>query len=723
MDKENENTKITATDLSFLEGELKKTNTPVDMEELVKKTAFHKTSSQLSHKVKVYDPYCVYEVEDLIYKEYDEPLIVSSKGTELFKGTVVLKVINKIPYKSFNCEMLEVDYTGGGPFRKHIDYIKKTKTQVLLPSNIDGQAKTPQILKRKDDPRLDELPMTEKDLKKLQKNLAAALTKSDKFFSWNNLWHLTEKQVPIPNQKIKELEKYFRETKESASAAELVKQLFQLEESHDLFDLYCLSLNYVLDNTYKKNILFVSPEEKGKWLPREILDSFFKNLPLSARHAKLPPFEDDRGIKLSQSQKFPLKVYLTWREILSGGIQIPKNLTRELSQAREYKFRDTETEKEYIVYFYPSSGIFLGLKEFYEENSVPQGASLTLERTGDNQINFWIKKSKRKLTVLKITYDPKEDMLLTEGEEAVTHCPPHKIIHLETEALGKLLSLFKQRNKKDLRELLILVFKNFGLEGEVLSLHYLRAFHLVDVLKHTTLEDVEKTLLMSPEFDQSEKNAGIFLYAEKIKDQEEILGKEAETTAPDIDEAAEAEEYSQEDTLEIGTVGEIEAFVELQEVEPEVPVQAQAAEAEGVAVSEPFPEILPPEPKKEKAEKAKREKAPKKKKEWLKLEAERLPRRRKGEKKFIEERIEQEESEMEALFAIKADTKVKAKRAPEAPKQEVPPKEKKEELEQIPAAVPMGGIFGDMLKTALEKKKSDKTDETKTPTKKADKKK
>ena len=40
--------------------------------------------------------------------------------------------------------MLEVDYTGGGTFRKYIDYMKKTKTQVLLPSNCGGANAAPQ---------------------------------------------------------------------------------------------------------------------------------------------------------------------------------------------------------------------------------------------------------------------------------------------------------------------------------------------------------------------------------------------------------------------------------------------------------------------------------------------------------------------------------------------------------------------------------------------------
>ena len=169
MEKEIETTEISAEDLAFLEKDLSKTDKPLPLEELTRKIAFKKSAHHLSHEVKKYDPDCQYEIGDLVYKEYNEPLIVSSKGTEQFQGSVVLKVINKIPYASFNCEMLEVDYAGGGTFRKHIDYMKKTKTQVLIPSNQEGKANTPEVLKRDDDPRLSELPMTDKDLKLLSK--------------------------------------------------------------------------------------------------------------------------------------------------------------------------------------------------------------------------------------------------------------------------------------------------------------------------------------------------------------------------------------------------------------------------------------------------------------------------------------------------------------------------------------------------------------------------
>ncbi|MBN1222485.1 MAG: hypothetical protein JXB23_04515 [Candidatus Aminicenantes bacterium] len=720
MQKDNENLNITADDLSFLEKELSKSIKPYLLQELSRKIAFKKSASRLSLEVKKYDPNRQYEVGDLIYKEYDEPLIVSSKGAEQFSGSVVLKVINKIPYESFNCEMLEVDYPGGGIFRKHIDYMKKTKTQVLLPSNLGGKEEAPEIINKSDDPRQSELPVTEKDLKKLEKNLAAALTKNDKFFSWNHYWHLVSKRVELDNKKIKSLEKYFSETKQSAATTELIESLFGKKPSDESFDLYCLSLNYVLEKKYKKNILFVSPENWGRWLPKTLLDSIFKDLPLSTRRAKLPPLEEEVEFKPSPFKGFPLKVYLTWREVLSGGIKIPKKVNKELAQAREYRFTHAETDKEYTVYYYPSSGVFLGLQEFYEKNNVPQGASLTLEKKGENHFTFWLKKSKKKLSLHKISYNTKEDKFEAGEEELFTYCLPHKIIHLETETLQKLFSLYDQRDKRDLRELLILVFKNFGMEGEALALHYLRALHMVDVLKHTTQEDVEKVLLSAPEFSRAEKNIGIFFYHEPAAE-EEALPEETAHAAPEEAAVSDAEEELKEDLPEIGTVGEVVSDVMLQTVEePVAPIitEKQTRKEPPPPTPAPPPETLEVDViGEETPPKAKKEKAPKKKRQKLQIETDRAPRKRKGERKIIEERIELEESELEALFAIKEDKKGKKPLEPEE-KVERPAPKKAEEFKQAQPEQAISGIFGDMLKSALKKKKPDEEQEEKPKKKK-----
>jgi hypothetical protein len=703
MNKENDHTKITESDLEFLKKELSQTSHAFTLLELSEKLAFKKTSSQLQQEVLIYDPFCKYEEGALIYKEYDEPLTVSSKGVEHFKGSVVLKVMNKIAYENFNCEMLEVGYTGGGTFRKHIDYMKKTNTHVLLPSNCDNKGLRPQILKEEEDPRLDQVPMMDKDLKSLERNLGRTLSKSEVFFNWNVFWQLKEKQTKIPKDKIEEIKKHFRETKQSAATTELCAQFLKQDPEGDLFDLYCLSLNHIFEQKYKKDFVFVSPINWGKWHLKDIVDGFLKNLPLSAPTAKVPSFKKEEKTETAKAQKLPLKLYLTWREILSGGIKIPKSLRKPLAEYREYVFTDTEGGKDYTVYFYPASGIFLGLKEFYENNNVPQGASLTLEKTGPRHISFWFKKSKKKLSVPQVDYDPKKDNFLRKDEEVFTFSLPNKILHLERDTLVKLFSLYEHRDKLDLKELLILIFNHFGLEGENLFLHSLRAFHLVDVLKQTSQEDVEKTLLSAPEFHRSEKKKGIFFYKEKIKAKPDIMLEEATATPDEVRASKEGADVPAEIQLAIGT---IEEEVIIPEVEEDIIVVEEIVE-------EAAEEIIPSEPpeafEKEVKAKPKKELPPKKKREKAGIEGEVVPRRKKGEKKFIEERIELEESELEALFAVKE------KREREAEKVGAPGKKEEEEFKPPISEEPKFGIFAEMLKSALDqqKKKSEKGEKSK----------
>jgi hypothetical protein len=709
MKKENESTKIADSDLEFLERELAQTNEVLTLRELTEKIAFKKTSGQLQQEVKIYDPFCKYEVGDLIYKEYDEPLLVSSKGVDHFKGSVVLKVLNKIVYQNFQSDMLEVEYSGGGPFRKHIDYMKKTKTQVLIPSNCEGKELTARVLKREEDPRLDQVPMTDKDLKKLERNLSRALSKSEVFFHWNDFWQLKQKQVEIPENKINDIKKHFQETKKSAPTTELCSKFFGQTAESDLFDLCCLSLNYSFEKIYKKDFIFVSPTGWGKWHFKETLDSFLKGLPLSASYAKLPPLEKEVKTETSKPPKFPLKIYLTWREILSGGVKIPKSLRKPLSEFREYTFIGTEEEKSYTVYFYPSQGIFLGLKEFYEKNNVPQGASLTLEKKEPGVFNFWLKKSKKKLSVPEVSYDLKKDKFYDTGEEGFTYSLPNKIIHLERDTLEKLFSLYEQRDKQDLKELLILIFNHFGLEGENLFLHYLRAFHLVDMLKQTTQEDIEKVLLGSSEFKKSEKKKGIFFYVEKAKAVPETELEGVAVLQEEAKPPEKREEVAGEAQLAIGT---IEEEVPVPEVEEEVIVVEEVPEQRPE-------EIKPPEPpelfEREVKTKPKKEAPPKKKKKKEREIAEKevTPRRRKGDKKFIEERIELEESELEALFAVKSKTELHRESAL------TKDKEKEEEFKVPQAETAKFGIFAEKLKSALgQQKKEDQKKETKKKKKK-----
>lgn len=345
---------------------------------------------------------------------------------------------------------------------------------------------------------------------------------------------------------------------------------------------------------HRKDFSYVSSQGWGEWFLKDILDSYLTDLPLTAPKVKIPELKGEKELTLPQIQKFPLRVYLTWREICSGGILIPKSLNKELSQSRKYICIDSENGDQYTVYYYPNKNFFLGLKDFYEKHSVPQGASLTLERESPIRFNLSLKKSRKGISAPRVSYNSKNNIFTKKDEEMFTNCLPHKIIHLERETLERLVKLYKKTQKMDLCELLILIFKEFGLEGENSSLHLLRAYHLADMLRRTTQEDVEKVLYLSEEFVPSEKAKGLFLYIEKpeIEEGEEPEAKREVSPAP----GEEVRVAGKEDELfEIGTVGEITYDqIEEQEIKVVEPAPAEPAPAKPKKI-EPAPEK--PKPK------------------------------------------------------------------------------------------------------------------------------
>jgi len=315
--------------------------------------------------------------------------------------------------------------------------------------------------------------------------------------------------------------------------------------------------------------------------------------------------------------------------------------------------------------------------------------------------------------VPSLTYDSERDEISDTGEKVFTFSLPNKIIFLEEETLATLLTLYSQRKNANLKDLLILIFKNFGLEAEALTIHYQRAFHLIDFLKRTTLEDVENVLLNSGEFTQSEKSKGLFLYHIEEEPLEDI-GVESLIEKPvDAKIAAMVEEIEGDFLPEIGTVGEVavpEGAKIIEVIEPKKPAPAKVKPPPAPEKPARPPrrkkeiEIISPE-EKASVEPPKKEKTPKKKKDRIKEEQERSPRRRRGEKRFIEERIELEESEHEALLARKAEeAELEILELPEKPKKdEGKEKIKKEELEEYVSEAPSSSLFADKLKSALGK--------------------
>jgi len=669
-------TTVSDQDLALVERELARTPQPQSTHDLAGKLAFEKTATERTQDVKKYDPYARYDVGDLIEKEYNEPLTVGSKSVEHFEGRVILKVVARSYSKHFNCDMLELDYPGGGVFRKYVDYMKKTHTQVLLPANCDGRAAAIEIMAKGDDPRLTELPMTERDLRALERNLRTRLAKDPAVFSWNDFWQLAAKRIEIPAEKIQEIEADFVATSRSSTTEDLVRKFFGLEASSDLFDLTCLSLAAHLEKKHKKEFIPLADSGWGKWHLKSILNALPEGLALSAPMADVPELDELEKPEMSIVQDFPIKIYLTWREIASGGVKVPRSLAKELSHAREYAFTDSEEGKVYTLYYYPGQNFFLGLQDFYTQYNIPQGASLTLERTGPASFKFWVKKSKKKMSVIRLAYDAERDEFLDNGEETYTFAEPNKIIYIERETLAHLLPLTATREGFDLRDFVVTIFSDPILSTTVHSLHFLRAYHLIDLVRQTTQEDVEYVLLNSPEFTKSDKKKGVFTYHEPFIAEEEAV---LEGAYPEGAEAPEPEAYTPEEAALEAVAQEILA------AEPETGLEEPRIP--------PGEQVPPPEPGA-----AKKGKEFKRKKPKTEGGGEKGPRPKKSERRVIEEKLAEEESERDALAAVK-------EKEEETPEQRVA-REKKEEFK--PAAKkkeePKFGLFGDLLKTALKKK-------------------
>ncbi|MCX6559791.1 MAG: hypothetical protein NTZ26_04685 [Candidatus Aminicenantes bacterium] len=752
MDKDNSLVLVTPDDIAFLEGELSQTRRPFSLHELTGTLAFRKTAGQRSEVVKIYDPGAAYAVGDSVYKEYDEPLTVGSRVQEHFQGSVVLKVVGKTVDKALDCDMLEVDYTGGGPFRKYVDYMAKTKTLVLLPSNCGLAGEAPKIMVASSDPRLTELPMTERDVRTLERNLRAAMAKSAAFFAWGDRWQLKANPPAVPDETIKSIAARISGQGRSSATTDLIREFFGLEPSSDLFEIHCLWLNHLLETKHKKEFVSVSPVEWGKWHLKASLAAMPEGLPLSASEAKLPEFDPAEKVEVAPFHEFPLKVYLGWREILSGGVKIPRWYNKELSHSREYTFTNAEEKAVVTAYFFPQLGYFLGLKEYFAAANIPQGTSMTLEKSGPAGFQFWIKKAKKKIQVAKVAYDTAADTFADAGE-APTMALPNKIIYIERDHLAKVFAMAAEREGKDLRELLIPIFKMFNVHSTLTALHYLRAYHLVDLIQRTTQEDVELVLLNTPEFIKSDKKKGEFFYREAVPEKALVIEEEpaaaverpAVILSPEDMALAEATAEHAEPIDEVAIADALEL-----EISPEEEARRAALAALNlVPRSMPIRDTgrpparpsapVPGVPAKKEVEKKK-----------IRFESDRRPKTRKSERRVLEESILDRESERAAMSAVKdgeedilaelgaflptddsEETETTATAASTAPaahaaaghakaapktetETEVPEEGAEEaaaESEPAPAPGMGGGMFGgmlaDRLKAALKKKREE----------------
>ena len=283
-----------------------------------------------------------------------------------------------------------------------------------------------------------------------------------------------------------------------------------------------------------------------------------------------------------------------------------------------------------------------------------------------------------------------------------------------------------------------MVFKTFGVHSVASALHYLRAYHLDDVLKRTTQEDVELTLLNTPAFEKFDKKKGVFFYRE----------------APVVVEPVVAEAPAVEERPAVVLTPEEMALAEAAAETAEPIDEVEAAEA-GVVLEDLGKTVLAAlAPEKKPREEEKKPVAPpavppkkEKEKKKIKIDTDRRPKTRKSERRVLEEEFIDKQSEREALYAVKeaeddilaelgvdlpglepedeAAAPIEAKTTPAASKakpkaeikieaEEAPEEAAAEEEAEAPptggapaAGGMFGGIFANKLKAALKKKREE----------------
>lgn len=677
---------IDEKDIEWVKSLIRERNSPIPLGEIATLLAKKKSALTQGKKVKIFNPEIDYEVGDLIYKYYDEDLKFSREKVEHFKGGVVLRVIGK-EKRPEGFSILRVTYDGTGLFKQYIDFLERTSSHLLIPCGFSGKSEPVEYLE--DEEALMDAPLDQNYVKRLSKILEDVLKKSDEFIHWNSYFYLKELLENVGDAG-KKVEEYLKEKGDFETTYNLIEKLYSVKFTDEKFYSWCISLNCALEAKGKSKVVKVSDYDWGKWGLRSFFTSLKENLPIAEKPIKIGSLRRNRKDIVKMIWKFyaeerkektqHLRFYLTWREIFSGALRIPREFQSVFGEEREIILTDQEKRKTYTAYYYPEEGFLLGLNEIYQTYNPIQGSLFFLQKDDFNKYIYSFRKAKKVITAFKCEYDREKKRIVFTGQPIETHTEINKAILIMKDELERINSLWEEGAKIDnLNELLHFVFMNFGNPSESYKSYLLKAYHIADMFRNVRKEDFETVLFGNPEFFPSEEEKGYF-YLDLTK-----VGKE-EVIEEVIEEVKEEEIFEEE----------IESFEEKEFIE-EIEQPEEIFIPEEAEIETPEREEAEPEPKIEPAvHPASELEIYRKFKEELKKTK---IKGKKGGRKIIEERIRLEESEKEAEIYIKESVEEK-----ESEKIE----EKEEAVKPSIKETPKIGIFGAKLTKVLSEKKEDK---------------
>jgi len=519
------NLDITKDEFELVKKHLVNKGEPEQIGKLARLVSLNKTKHLRKQKVKVYSRDYKYNVGDLIYVKFENKKFRISRNKSIeFSGDLVLRVVNKKYSSILGVTLIELDYEGEGEFKKIINMLKKKKVSLELEAASDSDGKEAPFYKGPD-PREQEQPLATKYIKKIKKNLKNELKSSKSFLNWNNYWIHKSLLIVISKQDLKNISKVIDKKKESLKTRDIKEMFFKEKDTPE--NLLLFSINYKLSN--ENQFVNVSYENWGKWN----LKKFFKNLkssePLFESFVKVKKHISGKKVSKKKQRKF-IKEYkgekkrktiiteISLRELVSGAVKINKSIINKLDKKREVYLIDKEKEKKIKAYVFPYETYILGLKKYYKSNNIVPGTIIQL-KIENNEFFISPLRTQKPQKVPLFDYDYKNKKFIEKNITTI-HYGLNPFLKLDEGELDRLYEISKDNDyMTNLRN----IFIEFSESSEVYKkMHFMRVFHLLDILKRTKAEDVLSILLNNKEFFDSEEEIGYFyLDVEEMKDREE----------------------------------------------------------------------------------------------------------------------------------------------------------------------------------------------------------
>lgn len=511
------NLSIDKKEIKFIRDYLSGKTNPVELDEVAYQIALFKTQDNRAHKVKIYNPDCEYKVNDLIYKEYPGKIPIGSKKYIEIDEGIVLKVVEV--KTRFGLEEIMLSYEGTSEFKKYLQYLERQKIELLLPHKQQKPPAKPEFLPVETDPRQQQDPLEKKDFLSLKRRLAGALNRESDIAFISNKVLLSENLKPIDSEVFNKIKDFLTESKQSETTEFFVENFVRVKASDPDFDACCFALNYHMFRDYKIDFQQTRMEGWGKWNLISVIYYMKKNSLVSEENPLLNAvlISNKKNI-LQRRRKFEegifvegnTRYYLTQREIYAGAVRL-KSAFFESGESIEIELVDGKTKKSHLLYYYSDESLLLGFKDIFERYKALQAMILTFDPQEDGRWQFNIRITKKGTIADKIVYDPEKKAFKVTEEKIASPVFVNKAMYLESDIIKAIYDRIDEyRAIEALNELIHKIFLEFGVKERNYEIHFLRLYHILDLIYPIDLKLLEEVILSNSEFIPSDKLVGVF---------------------------------------------------------------------------------------------------------------------------------------------------------------------------------------------------------------------